>query len=162
MPTALRTLMIALMLLFAASASAQQAEPEEFGAAPLADNLRKPVEAFLLATGWRNAGTLIEAAKSWRVLENVVLVRIAHETTCDTDKDICLTIIGSLRNGGFVSEAVFFAGGKVQFADSADPLISKDGPTLFRITFHGKKQRVNAFPAPTGWIILPIPEGPKN
>lgn len=148
-----------LLVSFATPATAQQLPPEEFGVSPLADNLRKPVEAFLFATGWRNADKLIDAARSWQVLDQVVLIRIVHETTCDKDKDLCLTIIGSLRNGGFVSEAVFFAGGKVQFSDSADRLLSEDGPALFRISFFGKRQGVKVFPAPTGWIIVPaLPE----
>jgi hypothetical protein len=141
---------------------AQESAAEEFGSA-LSDNLRKPLEAFLFATGWSNAEKLVHAAKSWQVLDHVILIRIADPSTCDYDGDLCLTIIGSLRSGGFVSEAVFFAGGTVRFPDNARPLLGKEGPTLFRIGFVGRKQTVNAFPAPTGWIIVPAQnDEPKN
>jgi hypothetical protein len=141
---------------------AQERPAHEFGSA-LSDSLRKPLEAFLFATGWSNAGKLVHVAKFWQVLDHVILIRIADPSTCDDDGDLCLTIIGSLRSGGFVSEAVFFAGGRVRFPDNAQPLLGKEGPTLFRIRFIGRKQIVNAFPAPTGWIIVPAPTGePKN
>jgi hypothetical protein len=133
-----------------------QQQPEEISPA-LAENLRKPLEAFLFATGWSNAGKLVHAAKSWQVLDHIILIRIADPSTCGEDADLCLTIIGSLRSGGFVSEAVFLAGGEIRFPDNPRPLLGKEGPMLFHIGFIGRKQIVNAFPAPTGWIIVPGP-----
>lgn len=121
----------------------------------LPDNLRKPLATFLEATGWKNGSLLASSTRHWQIMDHVFLLRVVDEATCDEHKDLCLTIVGSLRNGGFVSEAVFFAGSKVELFPHAHPIITKDGPVLFRISFFGRKQAVTILPAPTGWIILP-------
>lgn len=132
------------------------ADPEDSGSA-LPDHLRKPLATFLAATGWKEGERLASSARHWLILDHVFLLRVIDAATCDAQQDLCLTIVGSLRNGGFVSEAVFFAGGKVQFFPEARPLVTNDSPTLFQIRFLGRKQSVSIFPAPTGWIILPSP-----
>lgn len=137
-------------------------DPQDISGA-LPDNLRKPLAAFLEATGWKEGERLASTTRYWQILDQVFLLRVTAAATCDEQKDLCLTIVGSLRNGGFVSEAVFFAGSKVQILPNAHPIITRDGPILFQIRFFGRKQGVSIFPAPTGWIILPSPiEDQKN
>jgi hypothetical protein len=129
-------------------------DPEDSSGA-LPENIRKPLATFLEATGWKEGERLASSTRYWPILDHVFLLRVIDAATCDAQKDLCLTIVGSLRNGGFVSEAVFFAGGKVQIFPDPRPLFTRDGPVLFQIRFLGKKQSVSIFPAPTGWIILP-------
>lgn len=144
----LRKLLTALSLLlaFPIPAAAQEAAP---------DHLKKPLATFLSATGWKNADSLAASARYWPLTEQIFLLRIAAPSTCDKDEDLCLTIIGRLQSGGFVAEAVFYAGGDVQTANNAFALGGADGPSLFFVRLYGKKQGVTAMPAPTGWIVIP-------
>ncbi|MGE0338575.1 MAG: hypothetical protein AB7O79_01725 [Xanthobacteraceae bacterium] len=137
------------------------ADPEDSGSA-LPDHLRKPLATFLAATGWKEGERLASSARHWLILDHVFLLRVVDAATCDAQQDLCLTIVGSLRNGGFVSEAVFFAGGMVRFYSDPRPLTTNDGPVLFRVSFIGRTQEVSIFPAPTGWIILPSPIAKKD
>lgn len=146
----------ALIVGLCTPAAALTTDPEDISGT-LPDNLRKPLAAFLEATGWKESERLASMTRYWQILDQVFLLRVTDPATCDGQKDLCLTIVGSLRNGGFVSEAVFFAGGKVQILPNAHPITTSDGPILFQIRFFGRKQVVSIFPAPTGWIILPSP-----
>src|SRR5690242_805269 len=109
----LRILVLSLALqgAFAASARAQdeiaQRVPEE---------VKKPLAAFLTATGWKDAETLAASSRYAQLTEQVFLIRVAGKTTCDADEDLCLTIIGRLQNGGFVAETVFYAGARLEAA----------------------------------------------
>jgi hypothetical protein len=122
---------------------------------PLPDHVKKPLGAFLAASGWKSAERLVSAAKYSQLTEQLFLIRVADPAACDSDGDLCLTIIGSTRSGGFVSEVVFYAGAKFEAANNSFPLGGKEGPSLFFVRFYGKKQGVTAMPAPTGWIVIP-------
>lgn len=131
------------------------------------DHVKKPLAAFLAATGWQNTDALTASAKYWQLTEPIFVIRVIDKTTCDADEDLCLTIVGGLRNGGFVSEAVFYAGARLETANNAFALGGNDGPSLFFIRFYGKKQNLTAMPAPTGWIVIPSAslddfKGPKK
>lgn len=151
----------ALLAGICTSSAALTAGPGD-GGDVLPDHLRKPLATFLEATGWQEGERLASAARHWLILDHVFLLRVIDATTCDERNDLCLTIVGSLRNGGFVSEAVFFAGGKVQFFPDSRALVTRDGPVLFQIRFLGKTQSVSIYPAPTGWIIFPSPVEKPN
>jgi hypothetical protein len=144
----LRAFLIILTLLSSFRAHAQEA-------VSLPDHVKKPLTAFLSATGWKNAEQLAEATRYWQLTDLIFVIRVAGKSTCDMQKDLCLTIIGSLRNSGFVAESVFYAGGKVEASNSAYALGGSDGPSLFFVRFYGKKQNLTAMPAPTGWIVIP-------
>lgn len=148
----LRILVLSLALqgAFAASARAQdeiaQRVPEE---------VKKPLAAFLTATGWKDAETLAASSRYAQLTVQVFLIRVAAKTTCDSGEDLCLTIIGRLQNGGFVAETAFYAGARLEAAANSFTLGGSNGPSLFFLRLYGKKQNVTALPAPTGWIVIP-------
>lgn len=119
------------------------------------NEVKKPLAAFLTASGWKDADTLAASSRYARLTEQLSLIRVATKTTCDTDEDLCLTIVGRLQNGGFVTETVFYAGARLEAAANSFALGGSNGPSLFFIRLYGKKQNVTAFPAPTGWIVIP-------
>ncbi len=159
----IRTALAATLLV----ASALPVEAQRKIAEPLPEHARKPLAAFLSASGWKNADALVARAQQARLTEQIFLVRVPDETTCDPDQDLCLTVIGSLRNGGFVAEAVFYAGASFEAPNNAFAFGGKEGPSLFFVRFTGKSHSVIAAPAPTGWIVIPSGDidrfkGPAN
>lgn len=146
---------IYVLIMFAFSyAAISPLHAQEF-VQPLPDHVKKPLDAFLAASGWKSTERLVSAAKYSQLTEQLLLIRVADPATCDADEDLCLTIIGSTRSGGFVSEAVFYAGVRFEAANNSFSLGGKEGPSLFFVRFYGKKQGVTAMPAPTGWIVIP-------
>ncbi len=161
----MRKIVRSLILAFVFLSAPLRAQEEIVQSLP--DNLKKPLAAFLSATGWQNGEKLAGSTKYWLLTDQIFLLRVADPSTCDSEGDLCLTIIGGMRNGGFVSEAVFYAGGEVKAANNSFALGGADGPSLFFVRFFGKKQSVIAMPAPTGWIVIPTGtiddfKGPKK
>lgn len=119
------------------------------------EEVKKPLAAFLTASGWKDTDALAASARYAPLTEQLFLVRVPGRTTCDANQDLCLTIIGRLQNGGFIAETVFYAGARLEAAANSFALGGSNGPSLFFIRLYGKKQNVTALPAPTGWIVIP-------
>lgn len=159
-----RILVLSLALQGACTASLR-AQDEISQSIP--EEVKKPLAAFLAASGWKDTDALAASSRYTRLTEQLFLIRVAAKTTCDTDEDLCLTIVGRLQNGGFIAETVFYAGMQLEAAANSFALGGTDGPSLFFVRLYGKKQNVTAFPAPTGWIVIPSGNlddfrGPKN
>lgn len=159
-----RILAVALAL---QGAFAINARAQEEIVRTLPDSLHRPLAAFLAATGWKDTDKLAASTRYWQLTEQIFVIRVTDKTTCDMSEDLCLTIIGRTQNGGLIAETVFYAGGRLEAANNSFALGGADGPSLFFVRLYGKTQNVTAFPAPTGWIVIPSTalddfKGPKN
>lgn len=154
---------LALLAQFvAAPLSAIELSPAPF-VRGLPDNLRGPLTKFLEQMGWKSGESFLASTTLAPVKhDSFHIIRFEDARLCSPEKDNCLIVIGSVREGRFVADVMFLGGSKMNIGDHIRPLAESDGPNVLEFRFFGKTQNVVAFPTPSGWIAVPSPMSSKD
>jgi hypothetical protein len=120
----IRRLFVAACLVFlqVPQANAIVTTPELFNA-PVPEKWRTPFVQFLSGLGIADAASTVDA--SWATPyqdrrgggPERMIFRALHKDTCTPDRDECLTIIAHIEEDELVSDAMFTAGGKINYGD---------------------------------------------
>jgi hypothetical protein len=150
-----------LMILSVVHASAIVPEPKILDT-PVPTELRAPFARFLSELGVIDIDNTIRASKGfeWRDDGSPVrfVFRVIHPYACTPDQDECMTIIGHIENGTLISEAIFYAGNRINRADVAPQILG----ARFSLPwgFHSKTSIVAVVETVKGLMIASQPAAP--
>ncbi len=141
-------------------AAAVVAEPSPVDT-PVPEEWRGPLAHFLGELGVTDIQSTINAsraAKYPRINEAagpiLIFFRIVHPYACNSAENVCLTVIGSIKDGIFKPEVMFYAGEKINVGDVAPRII---GAKSFPVFFHGKTSAVGVVETTKGFLVIPQP-----
>lgn len=119
----MRQLLVATFLvsLQATQAGAIMMAPEPFDAL-VPERWRAPFARFLSDLHVSDPASTVEASKVAPFHDQVngpemMIFRVVHRETCRDDQDECLTIIAHIEKDDLVPDAMFSAGGKINYGD---------------------------------------------
>ena len=157
---ALRRLAVASFLMFlqVTEVPAQMMEPEPFDT-PVPEKWRAPFARFLSDVGVADAASTVEASKATPYQDPAggperMIFRVLRKETCSPDQDECLTIIAHAEKGGLVSDAMFYAGGKVNYGDVIREFLGARSVPIF---FHSRRQVVGVIITARGLLVSSSP-----
>jgi hypothetical protein len=149
----------------ASLARAQVAAPQPFDV-PLASQWRPPMAQFFNEWGIRDVEGVLAAAKAAKfgaLNPDTLVVRLEHKEFCT--RDLCLTLIGDIKDNTFKPQAMFPAGKMVTRGDVFGNFsgIRTMPPLMFfeNGDFQKSEASVLAFETSKGWIIAPSAQ-PKD
>ena len=153
---AIRRLLVASFLAFlqVTEVPAQMMAPAPFET-PVPEKWRAPLARFLSDLDVTDAALTVEASKAAPYLNppgdlERMIFRVVHKQTCSPDQDECLTIIAHIEKDELVSEAMFFAGGKINYGDV---ILQTMGMRLVPTFFHSRHQVVSVILTVKGFLV---------
>jgi hypothetical protein len=152
----IRRLLVASFLVFLqiTEVPAQMMAPAPFET-PVPEKWRAPFVRFLSDMGVTDVASTVEASKATPYLDlsggpERMIFRVLHAKTCTLDQDECLTIIAHLEKDELVSDAMFYAGGKI---NSADVILESLGKRSVPTFFHSRRQVVGVVITAKGLLV---------
>jgi hypothetical protein len=135
------------------AARSQQPVPEPLSK-PVPEKLRAPLVQFLRDAGVPDPDGYVASAKAATLggQPEVIAFRLEAAATCHDD--ICLTIIGSIKDGSIGSQAMFFAPKTVTQGDPALAFLGSNGRAVVFSDIRHPGHAVSALQTSKGWIIL--------
>jgi hypothetical protein len=120
---------------------------------PVPAHWRSAFEQFLRDLRTKDVAATLETTKAGALggahRPHSIVFRI-EDATCVEDR--CLTIIGRIIDGKFISDVMFLAGKHVSRGDAMVPLFGFQTVPLW---FEGSKSSVTLLETPKGWIVAP-------
>jgi len=151
-----------LVFLQVTKVAAQMMAPEPFEM-PVPEKWRAPLARFLSDLDVTDAASTVEASKATphldptSVLERMIF-RVMHKKTCSPDQDVCLTIIAHIEKDELVSDAMFYAGGKI---NRGDVILQTMGMRSVPTFFYSRHQTVGVIITVKGLLVSSWPAEPK-
>ena len=156
----LRRLAVASFLLFlqVTEVSALVATAAPFDT-PVPEGWRAPLARFLSDLGLSDTASTVEASKAVRYQTRtggpeMMIFRVLHKETCKPDQDECLTLIAHLEKDELVSDAMFYAGDKINYGDVLREFLGAQSVTIF---FWGRHQVVGVRVTAKGLLVSSSP-----
>jgi len=155
-----------LIVFPALNATALVAEPQPLNT-PVPEQWRAPLTKFLNELGAKDISSTIDASKARPYPQNFgeggpsrIVFRIVHPTSCSSERNECLTIIGHIDDGILISDALFFAGDMIGVGDMSPRIL---GAQLSKpVWFISKSSVVNAIKTQKGLMITAEPLKPSK
>lgn len=132
-------------------ASAQMQKPQPIDT-PITREWRDPFAGFLRGMGIENPVGLLDKTfmLSIGLIDRSAALRVEHAATCFEDQ--CLTVIGKIADGRFVSEVMFVAGKRYTHGDHGINLFGRPAIPGF---FVGDAIIVTVYETTQGWLLVP-------
>jgi hypothetical protein len=151
-----RQLLVAafLICLLATRADAIMSAPEPIDT-PVPERWRAPFSRFLGDLGFSSPASTVEASKAVLYFNplgdpEMMIFRVLHNDACTPDQDECLTIIAHIEKDELVSDAMFSAGGKINYGDVIERILGRPSVPLF---FWSRHKIVSVRLTPRGLVI---------
>lgn len=162
-----RLLLTGLLIAFPAmKATSLETAPVPFDA-PVPEKWREPFARLLSELGVVDVESTISASKAkdypqpnFEAGPAKVVFRVVHPNACLPELDECMTFIGHIDGGVFISEAIFYAGDKTNTGDISPRILGVQSSKPVR--FFSKASVVIVVKTAKGMLIVSQPLKPSQ
>jgi hypothetical protein len=147
-----------LVFLQVTQANAIMSVPEPLDT-PVPEKWRAPLARFLSDLDVTDAASTVEASKATPYQDpgggpERMIFRVLHKRLCSPDQDECLRIIAHTEKDELVSDAMFYAGGKI---NHGDVILQTMGMRSVPTFFHSRHQVVGVIVTVKGLLVSSSP-----